>query len=78
MSDSDKGDRIKESKELDKEAQDLQQMLKEVKKDTCLYIFACLKVAIREQQSIKQISKDTGNYLLEFVRQECIRKGWMD
>lgn len=77
MSNSDKGDGIKENRELAKESQDLQDTIKEVRKDSCIFILACLKVALGEQQSIRQVSKETAEYLYEFVRQECIRKGWI-
>jgi hypothetical protein len=56
----------------------LEEWEKDVKKDTCIFLFVVLQPIINEQISIKQLRRETGSYIYQAVKNQCIRKGWIE
>jgi hypothetical protein len=74
--DSNNGD--DENKRIAEETEDIEIIIKQVKKDTSGFLLTVLQSIINEQIEAKQLKRDVGNYIYQAVKDQAIRKGWID
>jgi hypothetical protein len=53
-------------------------VIEEIRKDTCIFLLSALESLIKEQVQIHSLHKDTGTYIIDAVKDQTRRKGWMD
>jgi hypothetical protein len=54
------------------------EIIKETKKDACVFILVVLQSIINEQIMAKQLKRDVGSYVYQSVKEQFIRKGWIE
>jgi hypothetical protein len=70
--------KIRNSGIVQKETEGLQALIRDVERDTAKYLIGILKALVDEQVQGRNLNKETGSYIIDAVREECKRKGWLE
>lgn len=65
-------------KDEEKEAQEIKALITSVERDTSNYLIGILQAIINEQVQSHALHKETGNYIIDAVKDQAHRKGWLD
>jgi hypothetical protein len=65
---------INSNNKVEKETAEIQSIIKETQKDTCIFMLVVLQSIINEQITAKQLDKAAGKYIYNAVKDQCIRK----
>ena len=66
-------------KEEEKEAEEVKTLITDVERDTTKYILGVLQAIINEQvQTTHALHRETGNYIIDAVKNQARRKGWLE
>lgn len=60
------------------EAKDIETIVKEAKKNTCVYLLVVLQSIINEQIAARQLKRDVGDYIYQAVKDQAIRRDWIE
>lgn len=64
---------------VEKESQEINALIKDVERDTALYLIGVLQAIVNEQvQTTHALHKETGNYIIDAVKDQAHRKGWIE
>jgi hypothetical protein len=66
------------TKRIEKDAEEIKALIIESQKDTCIFLLVVLQSIINEQITAKELKRETGKYLYQAVKDQCIRKGWIE
>lgn len=69
---------MQSTREVEKEAEEIKAMIKESQKDVCIFLLVVLQSIINEQITAKELKREVGKYLYQAVKDQCIRKGWIE
>lgn len=62
----------------DKDAEEISALIKEVERDTSNYLIGVLQAIINEQVQARNLKSETGNYIIDAVKDQVHRKGWLE
>jgi hypothetical protein len=51
---------------------------KEVERDTSKYLISVLQAIVNEQVQSRNLSRQTANYILEAIKDQAAKKGWIE
>lgn len=49
----------------------------EAKKDACFFMLMVLRAIINEQIEVGLLDREEADYILEAMKDQCLRKGWI-
>jgi hypothetical protein len=53
-------------------------VIEEIRKDTCIFLLSALESLIKEQVQAHALRKEIGIYIIDAVKDQARRKGWID
>jgi hypothetical protein len=62
----------------DKDAEEITTMIKEVERDTSNHLISVLQAIVNEQVQSRNLSRQTGNYIVDSVKDQAAKKGWLE
>jgi len=63
---------------IENEAAEINATIKEAQKDDCIFMLVVLQSIINEQITAKQLDRTVGKYIYNAVKDQCIRKGFIE
>ena len=63
---------------VEKESDEIAALIKDVECDTAKYLIGVLQAIINEQVQTHSLYKETGNYIVDAVKDQARRKGWLE
>jgi outer membrane lipopolysaccharide assembly protein LptE/RlpB len=78
MTDKKPTGKIRKTGIVQKETEELQALISEIERDTSNHLIEVLQSIIKEQVQGRNLHRETGSYIIDAVREECKRKGWID
>ena len=65
-------------KEEEKEAEEVKTLIKDVESDTAKHILNVLQAIINEQVQSRNLKRETGKYILDAIKNEGRKRGWLE
>ena len=65
-------------KEEEKEAEEVKTLIKDVERDTAKHILNVLQAIINEQVQSRNLKRETGKYILDAIKNEGRKRGWLE
>jgi hypothetical protein len=62
----------------DKDLEEISALIKEVERDTSNYLISVLQAIVNEQVQSRTLKRETGNYILDAVKDQASKKGWIE
>ena len=66
------------NRRIENEAAEIKTTIKETQKDTCTFMLVVLQSIINEQVIAKQLEKSVAVYIVNAVKDQFKRKGWIE
>ena len=65
-------------KDEEKMAEEVKKLITDVERDTAKFLIGILQAIINEQVQTRALHKETGSYIINAVKDQAQRKGWIN